>query len=100
MNQNLTLSKSDYQIFLKAPLHLWARKHDQIQKALSEFDIHIINQGYETEGYARKYLEKHVINSNEGESVQFQKTFTDKQFTAERTLWSINQKLILMICMK
>jgi hypothetical protein len=41
-----------------------------------------MNQGYEVEGFAKNYLEKYVVNADEGESVQFQKTFSDKQFLA------------------
>ncbi len=82
MDDHLTLSKSDFQIFLEAPLHLWAYKQGHIQKSPSEFDIHVMNQGYEVEGYARNYIENFVVNSENGESVQFQKTFIDKQFTA------------------
>jgi len=41
-----------------------------------------MNQGYEVEGFARNYLEKIVVDADEGERVQFQKTFSDKQFLA------------------
>lgn len=82
MNKNLTLSKSDYQLYLDAPMHLWAYKHDQIQKQPTEFEIHVMNQGYEVEGLARNYLKEFVVNSENGEKVEFQRTFTDKQFTA------------------
>ena len=41
-----------------------------------------MNQGYEVEKLAKKYLEEFVVNSDNGEYVQFQRTFTDKQFTA------------------
>ena len=82
MNKNLTLSKSDYQLYLDAPMHLWAYKHDQIQKQPTEFEIHVMNQGYEVEELARDYLKEFVVNSENGEKVEFQRTFTDKQFTA------------------
>ena len=78
----MTLTKSDYQLFLDAPMHLWAHKHGQIQKQPTEFEIHIMNQGYEVEELARKYLEEFVVNSENGENVEFQRTFTDKQFIA------------------
>ncbi len=82
MNTSSSITKSDFKLYLEAPLHLWANKHGQIYYTPTEFEIHIMNQGYEVEGYARQYLEKHVVNSDDGESVQFQKAFTDKQFTA------------------
>ena len=82
MNKNITLSKSDYQLYLEAPMHLWAHKHGQIQKQPTEFEIHIMNQGYEVEELAGKYLEEFVVDSENGENVEFQRTFTDKQFVA------------------
>jgi len=82
MAESLTLTKSDYHLFLKAPLHLWVHKHGYTHKNPTDFEIHIMNQGYEVERYAREYLEKYVVNSDNRESVQFQKTFTDKNFTA------------------
>lgn len=39
----ITLSKSEYQLFLEAPMHLWALKHSQIQKQPTEFDIQLMN---------------------------------------------------------
>lgn len=41
-----------------------------------------MNQGYEIEELARKYLEEFVVNSKNGESIQFQRTFIDNKFTA------------------
>ena len=78
----MILTKSDFQLFLEAPMHLWAHKHGQIQKQPTEFDIHIMNQGYGVEELARDYLKEFVVNSENGEKVEFQRTFTDKQFTA------------------
>lgn len=82
MDNNTFLTKSDYQLYLEAPMHLWAHKHGQIQKQPTEFEIHIMNQGYEAEELARKYLEDFVVDSKNGENFEFQRTFTDKQFTA------------------
>ena len=77
-----TITKSDYQLYLDAPMHLWAHKHDQIQKQPTEFEIHIMNQGYEVEELAKNYPKEFVVNSENGENIEFQRTFTDKQFTA------------------
>lgn len=82
MGKNLLISKSDYQLYLDSPMHLWAHKHGQIQKQPTEFDIHVMNQGYEVEELAKEYLEKFVVNSEKREGVQFQRTFSDKQFIA------------------
>ncbi|HBH13117.1 MAG TPA: hypothetical protein DDX29_08395 [Clostridiales bacterium] len=82
MDYQFLISKSDYQLFLEAPMHLWAYKHDQIQKQPTEFDIHVMNQGYEVEELARDYLKEFVVNSENGEKVEFQRTFSDKEYIA------------------
>jgi len=82
MNSTFSLSKSDYQLYLDAPMHLWALKHGQIQKQPTEFEIHIMNQGYKVEELARNYLKEFIVDSENSENIQFQRTFTDKQFTA------------------
>jgi len=82
MDDRIEITKSDYRLFLDAPFHLWKHKHGGLNQIPTEFEIHIMNQGYEVEGYAKKYLEKNVVNADEGESIQFQKTFSDKYFLA------------------
>ncbi|MCP4140484.1 MAG: DUF2779 domain-containing protein [Chloroflexi bacterium] len=82
MDNQLTITKSDYQLFLDAPLHLWTHKHRHSDQSPSEFELHTINQGYEVEEEAQIYLEKYVVNAKERESVQFQDTFLDKAFLA------------------
>ena len=63
-------------------MHLWEEKHGNLKKSPTEFELHVMNQGYEVEGFARKYLEKYVVNADEGEIIQFQKSFSDKQYLA------------------
>ena len=46
-------------------MHLWKEKHGGINKIPTEFEIHIMNQGYEVEGFAKNYLEKFVVNADE-----------------------------------
>lgn len=82
MEKTLTLSKSDFQLYLEAPMHLWAQKHNQFQVQPTEFEIHVMNQGYEVEKLAKNYLNEFIINSGNGQEVQFQMSFTDKQFIA------------------
>jgi len=79
MNSNISLTKSDFLLFLDAPRHLWADKQDLIDKTPSVFDINVMNQGYEVEAFAKEYLAKYVLKPEE--QLIFQKTFTDRQFT-------------------
>lgn len=82
MEEPLILTKSDFQLYLEAPLHLWGAKHGCIKRIPTEFEIHIMNQGYVVERYAKEYLEKYIVNTKEGESIEFQKTFSDGHFLA------------------
>jgi len=78
-NELLKLTKSDFLLFLEAPRHLWAAKHNLIDKPPSIFDINAMKQGYEVEALAKEYLEKYVLKPDE--DLIFQKTFADRQFT-------------------
>ncbi len=80
MEKAISLTKSDFLLFLEAPRHLWADKHNLIDKTPSEFDVHNMEQGYEVEVLAREYASKHVLKPNE--SMRVQDTFVDAQFTA------------------
>jgi len=79
MENTHNLTKSDFLLFLEAPRHLWAAKHDLIEKTPSALDIHNMEQGYQVEALAKEYLEKQVLRPEE--SLIFQNTFTDRQFT-------------------
>ena len=82
MHKSLSITKSDYQLFLESPLHLWAKKNGRDNIAPSKFETHLTTQGYEVEALAESYLEKHLLDSAEGESIQLQREFSDKQFLA------------------
>ncbi|RLC32770.1 hypothetical protein DRH14_05690 [Candidatus Shapirobacteria bacterium] len=62
-------------------MHLWAKKHNEITKSLSTFDIHIMNQGYEVENLAKDFLETYRIRASENESLVWQKSFSDQHYT-------------------
>ena len=82
MENSQLLTKSDFLLFLDAPLHLWAKKHGHIHKTPTVFDINVMNQGYEVETLAKEYLEKYVLRPDENENLIFQRIFTSKQFSA------------------
>jgi hypothetical protein len=80
MDKKTLLTKSDFLLFLEAPRHLWAKKHDLIdQQTPSPFEINVMKQGYEVEALAKEYLEKYILKPDE--DLIFQKTFTNNQFT-------------------
>lgn len=51
------LTKSDFLLYMSAPLHLWAKKHNKLNKIVpSVFEQHLMKQGYEVEKLAHKLL--------------------------------------------
>jgi hypothetical protein len=50
------LSKSDFLLFCEAPRHLWALKHGLFTAQLTEFERHLIEQGYQVEQLAHQRL--------------------------------------------
>lgn len=65
------ITKSDFLLFIKAPMHLWAKKHDKnFKQILSEYDKHLMEQGKEVEKLTRKLLP----------NAEWQKTFKFSEF--------------------
>lgn len=53
----MLLTKSDFLVYLDAPCHLWAVKHNQIpEKECNAYIEHLSDQGYEVEAWAWKYV--------------------------------------------
>ncbi len=51
------LTKSEFLLYLKAPLHLWAEKHNKLNKLIpSVYEQHLMKQGYEVEKLAHELL--------------------------------------------
>jgi hypothetical protein len=64
------LTKSDFVVYMDAPMHLWALKNNQYNKNLSMYDQHLIQQGYEVEALAREYVKKYI-----SQNCEFQKIY-------------------------
>ena len=76
----MKLTKSDFLLYLEAPLHLWADKNSKLEKTTSAFEINLMDQGYEVEKLAKEYLEKFVVRKSEDEKLLWQESFSDKQY--------------------
>lgn len=51
------ITKSEFLLFLKAPLHLWAKKHNKLNKTVpTVYEQHLMKQGYEVEKLAHELL--------------------------------------------
>jgi hypothetical protein len=87
----MTLSKSDFRIFLQAPVHLWAKKHGHYQEIqLSEYEQHLINQGYEVEQLAQTYLSQALITPTY--TLNFQSTVKEDIFHARLDALGFDEK--------
>lgn len=51
-------------------MHLWALKNNQYNKELSQYDQHLIKQGYEVEKLAREYVKQYI-----SENAEYQKIY-------------------------
>lgn len=75
------ITKTDFMLYMDAPRHLWAYKNGKIQK--KEIDVymqHILDQGYEVEELAQKYLLD--ISKKYGNKILLQEKCTDENFEA------------------
>jgi hypothetical protein len=75
------ITKTDFLDFLKTPMHLWASKHDQIEKGPSPYDQHRMEQGKEIENLARQFIKEHLLHGATAE-IEHEKTFIDGNFQA------------------
>lgn len=63
------LTKSDFLVYMDAPLHLWALKNNQYNMELSQYDKHLIQQGYEVEKLAKEYVKKYISQDAEYQKI-------------------------------
>lgn len=76
------LTKSDYLLFLDAPMHLWAKKHDRIETVLSAQDRHLFEQGQKVGKAAQEFLREHVSREYPNAEISFEQTYVDRHFQA------------------
>jgi hypothetical protein len=77
------LTKSDFMLYLDAPMHLWAKKNQQLESLLpTPFDQYLMDQGIQIEKKASQYLQHAILQGYNEPEVLFQKTFSDDHFQA------------------
>lgn len=75
------LTKSDFLLYMDAPMHLWAKVHDQQTNATpSLYDQHLMKQGYEVEKVAKEYLEKYILPKYKNAELLWQSTYISGEF--------------------
>ena len=91
----MKISKSEYLIYLDAPMHLWAYVHKKLDSNLIDtFAKHLFEQGYQVQKYAKKYIEKILIPDLYHNTKQFylEVTKSDGLFEARIDLLVFNEK--------
>jgi len=77
------LTKTDYLLYLDAPLHLWADKHGRLdQETLSRYQMHLMQQGRNIEQLARQYLQHALQTSYSEYDLSFEVQVSDGVFHA------------------
>ena len=89
----MTITKSDFLVYLDAPLHLWAGKHNSLEKTTpSDYDLHLMSEGQKIEKYANKYLEEIILKQYPNAQIHFQPTFRDQDFEARADVLFFDQE--------
>lgn len=79
------LTKSDFLLFLEAETHLWAKANGKLVRVPSEADRFLMQQGYEVEKLAFKWLS--IKLSKDGSKVVGQKTVERDGLKARADVW-------------
>ncbi len=75
------LTKSDFLLFLEAPMHLWAKEHGKLQITVpSTYDQHLMKQGYEVEKVAHDYLIQYVLPKYNHAQLLWQHTYVSGEY--------------------
>ncbi len=72
------LTKTNFKIYMEAPMHLWAKVNDKYKVEFSQYDQHLAKQGYEVEALAREYARRYI-----DKGVEFQKEFKYEQLLSK-----------------
>ena len=80
----MKLTKSDFLLYLDAPLHLWAHTHGlDGTKIVSVYDQHLARQGYQVEKLAKEFLKTRVARDYPlGSTISFQTVIKDSEYEA------------------
>lgn len=76
------LSKTDFLMYLDAPMHLWARAHDQLERqAPTPMEQHLLQQGQQVEALAKEYIETYLLPDDGKGQLLWQPSYDDGRYT-------------------
>lgn len=75
------LSKTDFLLYMEAPMHLWAKAHQQLPlKPPTPFEIFLSKQGQTIEAFAKTYIEEIILPGYGNAQLYWQQRFEDDRF--------------------
>jgi len=75
------LSKTDFLFYLDAPMHLWARAHDQLEKQTpTPMERHLSQQGQQVEALAKQYIETNLLPKYRQGQLLWQPAYDDGRY--------------------
>lgn len=92
----MPLSKTDFLLFLDAPMHLWAKAHGKLEeKITTPYEQHLLQQGQQIEALARVYIETVLLPQYAHAEVLWQPVYDDGRFQirADALIFDINTGL-------
>lgn len=90
------ISKSDFMLFLDAPMHLWAKAHGRLEtQPLSITREYFIKQGEQIETLAKEYLETALLPQKPGCELIWQPEYEDGSYfiRADALIWDQAQNV-------
>ncbi|MGD8457269.1 MAG: DUF2779 domain-containing protein [Anaerolineales bacterium] len=78
----MTLTKSDFLLYLDTPLHLWAQKNNRIEKEPSRYDLFLMKQGEEIGKLAKDFLQDTLHSSRPHYEIAIEKGYSDDRYEA------------------
>ena len=77
----MPLSKSDFLLFLNAPMHLWAKAHAQLAlKMPTPYEQHLRRQGQQVEAFAKAYITSILLPQYAQAQLLWQREYANAQY--------------------
>ncbi len=87
------LTKTDFLLYLEAPMHLWAKINRQLEEVVpSDFERQLMEQGKVVEKLAVDYLKTKFSGQEDEFEFGSQRTFIDGDYQARVDAWVLDKK--------
>ena len=87
------LTKSDFLLYLEAPMHLWADKNGQLEEIVpSDFERQLMEQGKVVEQLAISFLQENFAGREDEFEFGSQRTFVEGEYQVRVDAWVFDKK--------